>query len=323
MSDTELFDHRPRAKRKLNRLPENPEAANGEKAARGRFPSWLHRKLPKGSGLTQTAEVMKGQRLHTVCEEAKCPNLLECWSKKTATFLALGKDCTRACGFCDVDFAKHPAPLDPAEPTRVAESVKALGLNHVVITQVARDDLADGGSAQIAAIIQTTRQLNPQVTVEILTSDFYGNEEAWETVLNAKPDIFNYNLETVRELTPRVRHRATYDRTLKFLRYAKEKDPEMFVKSGLMLGLGETQEQVHESIRDLKSVGVDIITMGQYLQPSRLKLPVKEFVTPQAFDAYVDYGRSIGILHMYCGPFVRSSYNADQVHNIIRKKINR
>lgn len=319
MADTELFDHRPRAKkRKTNNLPENPEKDSG---GRGRFPSWLHRKLPKGTGLNQTAAVMKGKRLHTVCEEAKCPNLLECWSNKTATFLALGKDCTRACGFCEIDFAKNPPPLDPEEPNRVAESVQVLGLEHVVITQVARDDLTDGGATQIAAIIKAIRDLNSGVTVEILTSDFHGNEDAWNTVLLAKPDIFNYNIETVRELTPRVRHRATYERTLRFLRFARAFQADLFVKSGLMLGLGETKEQVHQAIRDLKEAGVDIITMGQYLQPSRHKLPVKEFVTPEAFQAYAAYGQSIGINHMYCGPFVRSSYNAGQVHEIIRKKL--
>ena len=320
MTKTDLFDARPKTKKRLNKLPDNPEAPQkGKVVGPGRFPSWLHRKLPKGNGLGQTAKVMSSKRLHTVCEEAKCPNLLECWSKKTATFLALGKDCTRACGFCDVDFSKNPAALDPNEPMRIAESVKELGLKHAVITMVARDDLEDGGAQQIASIIQETRKLNPQVTLEVLTSDFSGNHHAWQTVLNSKPEIFNYNIETVRSLTPKVRHKATYERTLELLQFAKQQSSSQFVKSGIMLGLGESEEEVKETIRDLKNVGCDIITMGQYLQPNRHKLRVQAFIKPETFQKYEEYGYSIGIKQMYCGPFVRSSYNADKVHDELRK----
>lgn len=317
MQENSLFDTRPKVKnRRLNVLPQNPETSDPERAVGlGRFPSWLHRKLPKGNGITNTGDILSSNRLHTVCEEANCPNLLECWSKKTATFLVMGKDCTRACGFCDIDFTRTPKPLDEGEPERVADSVSQLGLKHVVITMVARDDLADGGALHIAAVINAIRKRSSEVTIEVLTSDFAGNKDAMDIVLKANPEIFNHNIETVRELTPRVRHTATYDRTLSILRYAKShaNNPYMLVKSGLMVGLGENEEQVQHTLRDLHEAGCDIITMGQYLQPNRQKLLVKSFVTPDQFKKYEEYGYSIGIKHMYCGPFVRSSYNAGLV----------
>lgn len=303
-------------RRKLNVLPTNPEQPDSEKAVGpGRFPSWLHRPLPKGPGLTQTGQIIGEKRLHTVCEEARCPNLLECWSKKTATFLVMGKACTRSCGFCSIDFSKSPKPLERDEPQRVADSVQALGLAHVVITMVARDDLPDGGARHLAAVVEAIRNTTPDTTIELLTSDFAGDKEAWETVLSAKPEIFNYNIETVRELTPRVRHTATYDRTLELLHHASHHPNKgtMLIKSGLMVGLGETEPQVHHTLRDLKDSGCDIITMGQYLQPSSNKLLVKEFITPQQFKSYECYGLSLGVPYMYCGPFVRSSYNANLV----------
>jgi lipoic acid synthetase len=322
MPKTQLFDIRPNVKEgprgKRNRLPENPETRQHGAVGPGRFPSWLHRKLPKGSALADTGKVMEGQRLHTVCEEAKCPNLLECWSKKTATFLIMGKACTRACGFCDIDFAKVPPAPDPAEPKRVAESVLQLGLNHVVITMVARDDLSDGGAGHLAAVIEAVRGVRPTATIEVLTSDLAGNPEAIDRVLDAQPEIFNHNIETVRQLTAQVRHKATYDRTLYLLDRVKSHinrylDGNYFVKSGIMVGLGESTEQVKETIRDLKETGVDIITIGQYLQASPKKLRVQAFITPEQFKEYEQYGHSIGVPHMYCGPFVRSSYNAGQV----------
>lgn len=303
----QLFDVRPTAQAKrLNKLPENPE--NKET---GRFPSWLHRKLPRGSNLFKTNEIVEKYKLNTVCEEAKCPNRLECYSKKTATFLALGKECTRACGFCDIDFAKQPKPLEADEPLRIAKSAKDLGLKHVVITMVARDDLPDQGATQIAKILEAIRQENPGCTTEVLTSDFNGKMESLDIILDVNPEVFNHNIETVRALTPRVRHVATYERTLSVLRHAKASNKSRFVKSGLMLGLGETQAQVHESLRDLKEAGCDIVTIGQYLQADRGKLVVKSFVTPEEFAAYRDYGQSIGIKNVYSGPFVRSSYNAN------------
>lgn len=312
-------------KSKLNVLPDNPEPADSSKAVGpGRFPSWLHRKLPKGDGLWKTGDIVASKRLHTVCEEARCPNLLECWSKKTATFLVMGKQCTRNCGFCSIDFSKTPKALEEDEPERVADSVVQLGLKHVVITMVARDDLPDGGAHHLSRVIAAIRAASPASTVEVLTSDFGGSTASLQTVLDARPEIFNHNIETVRELTPRVRHSATYERTLEVLRYANRNKPHtwMPVKSGLMLGLGETTEQVHQTLRDLKDAGCAIVTMGQYLQPHHHKLRVKAFVTPDEFAAYEAYGSSIGIPYMYCGPFVRSSYNANLViqeaHNRIK-----
>lgn len=302
--------------RRLNVLPSNPESRCDDSAVGpGRYPSWLHRKLPKGGAIINTGQVISQHRLHTVCEEAKCPNLLECWSKKTATFLVMGKECSRNCGFCDIDFTKAPKALEQDEPLRVAESVLELGLKHVVITMVARDDLIDGGADHLVKVIEEVRKINHEVTIEVLTSDLMGNKEALSRVLEAKPEIFNHNIETIRELTPRVRHKATYDRTLEVLGYAASHrfHRGMKVKSGLMVGLGESDEQVFETLRDLKSVGCDIVTIGQYLQPNQRKLMVKGFIHPDQFKSYETYGYSIGIPYLYCGPFVRSSYNADLV----------
>ncbi len=313
----DLFDNRPKVKKnRLNVLPQNPEPIDPEKAVGpGRFPSWLHRRLPTGAELRKTGAILSEKRLHTVCEEAKCPNLLECWSKKTATFLVMGKECTRNCGFCDIDFSKKPKPLELDEPQRVAESVRLLGLKHVVITMVARDDLPDGGAAHLKSIVEEVRRQDPEVTIELLTSDLNGNQEALDLILEANPEIFNHNIETVRELTPRVRHKATYDRTLEVLRYVNKnrKNPHMMIKSGMMLGLGETESQVKTTLRDLMEAGCDIVTMGQYLQANRHKLLVKAFVTPEQFKLYEEYGYGIGLKFMYCGPFVRSSYNANLV----------
>lgn len=300
--------------RKLNVLPENPD-----KGAKGRFPRWLHRSMPEGPALAETTSIVRKHRLHTVCEEAKCPNRLECYSKHTATFLVLGKECTRACGFCEIDFSKTPKAPDPEEPENVAESIEALGLKHVVITMVARDDLPDGGAEALVQIMRASRKRNPEITLELLTSDFAGNLEALDTVLAERPEIFNHNLETVRRLSPRVRHKATYERTLSILSHVKQSAKTRFVKSGIMVGLGETDLEVEESLRDLANAGCDIITIGHYLQPSRFKLPVKSFITPEQFDHYAEYGKSLGIKHIYSGPFVRSSYNAEQVFSLAGK----
>lgn len=291
---------------KLNILPNNPE-----EKPRGRFPQWLHTKLPQGGAIFQTNSIVEKYRLNTVCEEAKCPNRLECYTKKTATFLALGKECTRNCGFCDIDFSKTPKGPEADEPERIAKSVSELGLRHVVITMVARDDLPDKGAHHIAAIIRAVRAHNQGVTVEVLTSDFSGDFQALDIVLSEKPEIFNHNIETVRSLTPRVRHKAEYERTLSILRHAKNSQNTLFVKSGIMVGLGETEEEVQATIQDLHNAGCGIITIGQYLQPSRNKLIVKHFVPPEQFKRYETFGLSLGVTHMYCGPFVRSSYNAD------------
>ncbi|HSX04494.1 MAG TPA: lipoyl synthase [Rhabdochlamydiaceae bacterium] len=299
------------AKEKLNILPENHEPNTG------RFPSWLHYQLPRGGNLFKTNEILKKYRLNTVCEEAKCPNRLECYSKKTATFLALGKECTRSCGFCSIDFSKAPKAPEKDEPQRIAESAKELGLKHLVITMVARDDLPDGGAAHLASIIQEARKINPETTIEVLTSDFSGNFAAIDLVLNERPDVFNHNIETVRSLTPRIRHKATYDRTLSVLAYVKQQEKAGFVKSGIMVGLGETKEEVKETLRDLHQVGCSIITIGHYLQSTSHNVRVKSFVTPEEFKFYEEYGYSLGIKHMYCGPFVRSSYNAREVQEIV------
>lgn len=308
---------------KLPILPEHSEEMAASAAvAPGRFPKWLHRKLPTNSSLWQTQEILNSQRLPTVCEEAKCPNLLECWSKKTATFLAMGKECTRNCGFCDIDFSKTPKALEEDEPLRLAESVKLLGLKHVVITMVARDDLPDQGASHLSRIIIEVRRMNPGVTVEVLTSDFNGNFDALRIVLDAKPEIFNHNVETVRSLTPRVRHRATYERSLSVLHYVKEHAPHIYVKSGIMLGLGEEEKEVKETLHDLYNAGCQIVTMGQYLQPNGRKLLVKAFIKPEQFEAYSLFGREIGIKYIHAGPFVRSSYNAGSLFETINQAEN-
>lgn len=296
-------------KNKLNILPDNPEEEN----ARGRFPSWLHRNLPKGGNLFKTGDLLKQYKLNTVCEEAKCPNRFECYSKKTATFLALGKECSRNCGFCDIDFSKTPKGPEADEPERIALSAKELGLRHVVITMVARDDLEDGGAAHIAEIIRKTREINPGCTIEVLTSDFQGNPSSVDTVLSEAPEIFNHNIETVERLSPRVRHKATYKRTLEILQHVKDSNQCLHVKSGIMVGLGETKDEVFQTIEDLYNVGCSIITMGQYLQPNRRKLLVKDFIHPDTFKEYEEHGHSIGVRFMHCGPFIRSSYNAAEV----------
>ncbi len=321
MTSEELFDHRPQVKVvKLNRLPINPESY-GPAQQRGRFPSWLHRKLPKGGNLFKTGEILQKHRLNTVCEEAKCPNRFECYSHQTATFLALGKECTRNCGFCDIDFSKAPKAPEADEPMRIALSSQELGLKHVVITMVARDDLPDGGASHIAQIIHTVREKCVDVTVEVLTSDFAGDAGALDVVLAARPDVFNHNIETVREMTPRVRHKATYERTLQTLRYVKASGKAAFVKSGLMVGLGETESQVQQTLADLALAGCDIVTIGQYLQANHRKLLVKEFVTPERFKSYEEHGYLLGVKQMYCGPFVRSSYNAHEVKKLAAQHV--
>jgi lipoic acid synthetase len=293
---------------KLNILPENPDPSS-----KGRFPSWLHRPLIVDEALQKTNTIVEKYNIHTVCEECKCPNRLECYSRGTATFLILGKACTRACGFCDIDFIKTPLPPEEDEAIRVAFSVRDLKLRHVVITMVARDDLIDGGATHLAKVIKTVRIHNPAVTIEVLTSDFAGNFDAINIVLGARPEIFNHNIETVERLSPKVRHKATYQRTLEVLSYVAKSTTPPIVKSGIMIGLGESQEEVKKTLEDLHKAGSSIVTIGQYLQASRLKLRVQSFVTPEQFKRYEEFGRSIGIKEVYSGPFVRSSYNAEEI----------
>jgi lipoyl synthase len=279
---------------------------------RPRLPEWLKVQLPTSSAFTRTRTLLEDLRLHTVCESAKCPNHWECWSRGTATFMIAGDRCTRACGFCAVNTAK-PFALESDEPRRVAEATRRMGLRHVVITAVARDDLRDGGAEHFRQTIEAVRELNPGIVVEVLTPDFLDRDFALDTVLAAAPDIFNHNLETVRRLTPSVRHRATYERSLTVLAKAKDRAGKaMHTKSGMMLGLGETETEVIESMRDLRTARVDLLTLGQYLQPTLKHLPVVEFVRPEVFDRYRELGQSMGFTHVASGPLVRSSYHADE-----------
>jgi len=279
---------------------------------RPRLPEWLRIKLPTTQSFVGTRTLLHELQLHTVCESAKCPNHWECWSQGTATFMIAGDRCTRACGFCAVDTAR-PLPLEPDEPGRVAEATRRMRLRHVVITAVARDDLADGGAGHFGQTVEAVRALNPGIVIEVLTPDFNDRDPAIDAVLAARPHIFNHNLETVRRLTPSVRSRATYDRSLGVLRKAKERGASgLFTKSGLMLGLGELEDEVLVALRDLRAVGCDILTLGQYLQPTRKHLPVVEFVSPAKFAELGQAAKALGFIHVASGPLVRSSYHADE-----------
>ena len=278
---------------------------------RPRIPEWLRLKLPTENTFARTRNLLDGLRLHTVCESAKCPNHWECWSKGTATFMIAGDRCTRACGFCAVSTAK-PYALETDEPQRVAEATRRMGLKHVVITAVARDDLADGGAEHFRQTIEAVRAMNPGIIIEVLVPDFLEKDASLDAVLSAAPEIFNHNLETVRRLTPSVRSRATYDRSLSVLRKVKDKRGEqVFTKSGVMLGLGETEEELFTAMEDLRASQCDILTLGQYLQPTLKHLPVVEFVPPDKFAEYKTRAESMGFVHVASGPMVRSSYHAD------------
>jgi lipoic acid synthetase len=276
------------------------------------LPEWLRIKLPTSDTFSHTRALLDELKLHTVCESAKCPNHWECWSKGTATFMIAGDRCTRACGFCAVATAK-PFALEADEPARVAEATRRMRLKHVVITAVARDDLADGGAAHFRQTIEEVRKLNPGIVIEVLVPDFNDCDGPIEIVLAANPHIFNHNLETVRRLTPSVRSRATYDRSLSVLRKVKERrGASIYTKSGVMLGLGETPEELTAAMEDLRGAGCDILTLGQYLQPTTKHLSVVEFVSPQKFAEYGEQARRMGFVHVASGPMVRSSYHADE-----------
>jgi lipoic acid synthetase len=288
------------------------ETAEVNLKPRPRLPEWLRITLPTSDSFARTRGLLDELKLHTVCESAKCPNHWECWSKGTATFMIAGDRCTRACGFCAVSTAK-PLALEADEPARVAEATKRMKLKHVVITAVARDDLKDGGAEHFRQTIEKVRELNPGIVIEVLVPDFLDNDVAIENVLAANPHIYNHNLETVRRLTPSVRHRATYDRSLSVLKKVKEKRGDtIYTKSGVMLGLGETEEELLQALRDLRSSNCDILTLGQYLQPSLKHLPVIEFVTPEKFAEYKVVAEEMGFVHVASGPMVRSSYHADE-----------
>ena len=279
---------------------------------RPRLPEWLRITLPQSDSFARTRSLLDELKLHTVCESAKCPNHWECWSKGTATFMIAGDRCTRACGFCAVTTAK-PLALEADEPLRVAEATRRMRLRHIVITAVARDDLADGGADHFRQTVEKVRELNPGIVIEVLVPDFNDCDESVETVLSANPHIFNHNLETVRRLTPDVRHRATYDRSLSVLRKVKDRRGDtIYTKSGLMLGLGETEAELVTAMNDLREAGCDILTLGQYLQPTLKHLPVIEFVTPEKFAEYKIRAEEMGFVHVASGPMVRSSYHADE-----------
>ncbi len=283
------------------------EAPSGSGGERLRMPPWLRVKTGKARLANETRRLVAAHGLHTVCEQAHCPNLGECYACHTATFLIMGGVCTRDCGFCAVPHG-GPGPLDPGEPERVAQAAAELGLSYVVVTSVTRDDLPDGGAGHFAATIRALRQAQPATQVEVLTPDFRGDAAAVATVLAAAPDVYNHNLETVRRLQPTVRPQAGYDTSLGVLAQVAREGA--LTKSGLMVGLGETAEEVTAALGDLAAVGARIVTIGQYLQPTRRHLPVARYVPPEEFDAYATSGRRAGIRYVFAGPFVRSSYRA-------------
>jgi lipoic acid synthetase len=286
-------------------LAEAPVVANR------RIPEWLTIKLPKRRDIGEVTDLMRSSKLVTVCEEARCPNLGECWSKRTATFMIMGDTCTRSCRFCAVKTGKGGA-LDPLEPKRLAESAAALGLKHTVVTSVNRDELPDGGSHHFAQTIHWLRELLPDTIIEVLTPDFLGNKTNIQTVVDAKPHIFNHNIETIPRLYRKVRPQARYSRSLQLLQYVKQADPEIYTKSGFMVGFGETKEEVVALMEDLKAHDVDAVTIGQYLKPGKNYLDVVEYVHPDRFAEYKEIGEQMGFLFVASGPFIRSSYNAKE-----------
>jgi len=275
----------------------------------GEFPEWLKIPAPDEKSLYEMQDLIKGMTLHTVCEEALCPNVGECFKSRTATFLLMGDVCTRNCNFCAVRHG-NPLPLDPDEPRHIAEACKALGLKYVVLTCVTRDDLADGGASHMALVVREVKKLNPGAKVELLTSDLAGSRDALKNLLEAPLDVLAHNVETVPSLYPAVRPQANYERSLAVIEMAKAIAPKVLTKSGIMVGLGETYEEVIEVMCDLISVGCDILTIGQYLQPSPSHLPVKEFVPPKQYQMYEQKGLELGFKYVVAGPLVRSSYRA-------------
>jgi lipoyl synthase len=278
-------------------------------SARLKKPSWLRVKLPTGKEYLKVRELVSDHKLHTICESGNCPNMGECWGAGTATFMILGNICTRSCGFCAVATGR-PEEVDPFEPLRVAKSVKLMSVKHCVLTSVDRDDLEDGGSIIWANVVEKVRELSPSTTMETLIPDFMGKWENLQRIIDVAPEIVSHNLETVRRLTKAVRIQAKYDRSLEVLMRLKKGG--MKTKSGVMLGLGETEEEVIETMTDLRSVNVDILTLGQYLQPTKEHLPVAEFVNPKMFDKYKKIGLELGFRYVESGPLVRSSYHAEK-----------
>jgi lipoic acid synthetase len=281
------------------------------------LPPFLIKKVPKQENIRQIRALLADPALHTVCEEAKCPNIGECFARRTCTFMILGDTCTRSCAFCGVT-PGQPPPVDPIEPERLASAVKKLGLNYVVITSVTRDDLADGGAGHFATTIDVLRSTLHALIIEVLIPDFKGNEEALLVVVNAKPDVLNHNVETVPRLYSEIRPQADYQRSLTLLASAKRLAPAIYTKSGFMVGLGETKEEVAAVLGDLKKFNCDIVTIGQYLPPSRAHRQPSRYVTPAEFAEYQAIGREIGLSQVVAGPFVRSSYHAEATTNNVK-----
>ncbi len=276
-----------------------------------RRPEWIKVRAPSGEKVEWLRTMMRSKALHTVCEEARCPNMGECWGSGTATFLMMGEICTRSCGFCDIATGR-PAPLDWLEPERVARAVQRMNLRHAVITSVNRDERPDGGAPIFAMVIRRIRELQPGCSVEVLIPDFKGSEQALKIVMDARPEILNHNVETVPRLFKRVQPQDRYEWAQATLTHAKKLDPDVLTKSGIMVGLGETFEEVQAVMRDLRSWGVDILTIGQYLQPTRKHLPIDRYYRPEEFEALKDYGLGLGFRWVESGPLVRSSYHAEQ-----------
>ncbi len=281
-------------------------------------PDWLRVKAPQWQRVGNVKEILRDLDLNTVCEEASCPNIGECFNVGTATFLIMGPACTRACPYCDIDFEKKPQALDPSEPIRLGKAVGRLKLNHVVITSVNRDDLPDGGAAQFVRCIEQVRQVSPHTTIEVLIPDLCGNWEALEIILQAKPEVLNHNTETIPRLYKKVRPQGNYQRSLELLQKTRELAPGTYTKSGLMVGLGETDLEVKAVMRDLRQVDCDILTIGQYLQPSQKHLGVKEFIKPDRFNAWQKFGESLGFLQVVATPLTRSSYHAEEVRSLMK-----
>ena len=297
-------------KTKLNKHQrEYRDTIKKDKKELGKKPDWLKVRLPSGDNYREVLSMMRKSKLNTVCEEAKCPNLAECWNNRTATYMILGDTCTRTCGFCDVKSGR-PNFVDWDEPNRVAQSVKDLGLKHVVITSVNRDELKDGGASVFAKCIELIREKTPQCTIEILIPDFQGDEKAFEIIMQNPPDILNHNLETVQRLYHAVRPQADYQRSLDLIKWFKNKG--LKTKSGIMVGIGEQTGEVLNLMKDLKNHNCDIMTIGQYLQPTKNHLPVDRYVTPDEFKMYEEEGLKLGFQAVESGPLVRSSYHADK-----------
>jgi len=285
----------------------------------GAIPPWIRTRVVEGENFKELKQLVQARRLHTVCEEAKCPNIFDCWSRRTATFMILGDVCTRACRFCAVTSGR-PAELDIGEPLRVAESVAQLGLRHAVITSVDRDDLADGGSGIFARTIKAIRRRSPATTIEVLTPDFQGDLAAVQTVVEARPDIFNHNTETVPRLYARIRPKAVYANSLALLRHVKRLAPQMVTKSGLMVGLGETEDELLDVFRNMRAHDIDVLTVGQYLRPSKKHAEVARYYRPEEFAQLKQQAIEMGFAHVEAGPMVRSSYHADEQVPVASRK---